>query len=151
MMRVAAHGLDVDVPPGWEARILRREAQSFGEQPRPVVHLANFPLPEHRGDFGAGVVETMRGRDVFVVMFEYEPESVHQPLFRHRGVPRLRAADFSARRLQRTLPGQAGAQVFFAVATRAFCLYVVVADGRLVHQAAAHVNAAIAKFGIAPR
>jgi hypothetical protein len=151
MMRLSAHGLDVDVAPGWEARILRREAQSFGEQPRPVVHLANFPLPEHRDDFGAGVVETMRGRDLFVVIFEYESESVHQPLFRHRGLPRLVAADFSARRLQRTLPGQAGAQVFFAEAGRAFCLYVVVADGRQVRRAVATVNATVAKFGIAPR
>ena len=149
-MRLSAHGLDVDVPPGWEARILRREAQSFGEQPRPVVHLANFALPEQRGDFGAGVVEAMSGRDVFVVMFEYGADSVGRPLFRHQGMPRLTASDFSARRLQRTLPGQAGAQHFFTVGGRAFCLYTVVADGRYVRRAAAQVNAAVEAFRIVP-
>jgi hypothetical protein len=149
-MRLSAHGLDVDVPPGWEARILRREAQAFGEQPRPVVHLANFALPEQRGDFGAGVVEAMRGRDVFVVMFEYGSESVGTPLFLHHGMPRLAATDFSARRLQRTLPGQAGAQLFFTVGGRAFCLYAVVADARNVRGASAEVNSAVAAFRIVP-
>jgi len=150
-MRLSAHGLDVDVPPGWEARIMRREVQSFGEQPRPVVHLANFSLPEERGDFGAGVVERMRGRDTFVVVFEYGPDSVGQPLFRHQGFPRLTPKHFSARRLQRTLPGQAGAQLFFTAGGRAFCLYAVLADGRNVRTAAAQLNAAVAGFGVVPR
>ena len=150
-MRLSAHGLEVDVPPGWEARIMRREVQAFGEQPRPVVHLANFPLPEHRGDFGAGVVEKMQDADVFVAMFEYGPESLGQPLFAHQGVPRLRPSHLSARRLQRTMPGQAGAQLFFTAGRRAFCLYVVVADSRQVRQAASSVNAAVVKFGIVPR
>jgi hypothetical protein len=150
-VRVAAHGLDVDVPPGWEARIMRRGVQSFGEQPRPVVHMANFALPEGRGDFGAGVVETMGGRDVFVVVFEYGPESVGQPLFRHRGLPRLRADHFSSRRLQRAIPGQAGAQLFFTAAGRAFCLYAVLGDARNARHATGQVNAAITGFGIVPR
>jgi hypothetical protein len=150
-MRLSAHGIDVDVPPGWEARIMRREVQAFGEQPRPVVHLANFPLPEQRGDVGAGVVEKMQAADVFVAMFEYGPESVGQPLFAHEGLPRLRPSHFSARRLQRTMPGQAGAQLFFTAARRAFCLYVVVADGRQVRQAVPSVNAAVAKFAVVSR
>jgi hypothetical protein len=150
-VRLQAHGLDVDVPPGWEARILRRDADVFGEAPHPVVHMANFPLPEQRGDFGAGVVEQMGGNDVFVVMFEYGAESANQPLFRHRGIPQLRASDFDPHRLQRTLPGQAGAQLFFNDGGRAFCLYVVVADSRRARFAAAHVNSVVTKFGIAPR
>jgi hypothetical protein len=150
-MRLSAHGLDVDVPPGWEARILRRDVQSFGEQPRPVVHLANFALPEHRGDFGANVVETMRGKDVFVVVFEYGPDAVGQPLFSHQGMPRLTPKHFSARRLQRTIPGQAGAQLFFTAGGRAFCLYVVLGDGRNVRAATGQVNAAVTGFGIVPQ
>jgi hypothetical protein len=150
-MRLSAHGLDVDVPPGWEARIMRRDVQAFGEHPAPVVHLANFPLPEQRGDFGAGVVEKMQDADLFVVMFEYGRESVGQPLFAHQGVPTLRASDFSARRLQRTIAGQAGAQQFFTVGRRAFCLYVVVGDGRRARQAATNVNTTVGKFGIVPR
>jgi hypothetical protein len=150
-VRLSAHGLDVDVPPGWEARILRRDADVFGEDPHPVVHMANFPLPEQRGDFGAGVVEQMRGSDVFVAMFEYGTASAHQPLFRHRGVPQLQASDFDPHRLQRTMPGQAGAQLFFNTGGRAFCLYVVVADSRRARFAAAHVNSVVAKFGITPK
>jgi len=149
-MRLSAHGLDVDVPPGWEVRILRRGVVAFGEQPRPVVHVANFPLPEHRGDFGAGVVEAMGGRDVFVVLFEYEPASSRQPLFRHHGLPRLAPADFDPRRLQRTLPRQAGAQRFFSSGGRAFCLYTVVADVRNVPVAASQVNNVLARLRIVP-
>jgi hypothetical protein len=150
-MRLSAHGLDVDVPAGWEARIMRRDVQAFGETPRPVLHMANFSLPERRGDFGAGVVEHMKDDDVFVVVFEYGPESVGQALFRHVGVPRLRPADFSAHRLQRTLPGQAGAQMFFQANGRAFCIYAVVADGRTVRNATAHVNAAVEQVGVGKR
>jgi hypothetical protein len=150
-VRLSAHGLDVDVPPGWEARIMRREVTAFGEQPRPVVHLANFALPEDRGDFGAGVVDAMRSGDMFLVLFEYGPESVGQPLFRHQGVPQLSPKHFSGRRLQRTRPGQVGAQLFFTAANRAFCLYVVLAGARDVRYSAGRVNAAIGGFGIAPR
>jgi hypothetical protein len=150
-VRLSAHGLDVDVPPGWEGRIMRREVTAFGERPRPVVHIANFALPEERGDFGAGVVDAMHRGDMFVVMFEYGPESVGQPLFRHQGVPQLSPKHFSARRLQRVLPGQVGAQLFFTAANRAFCLYVVLAGPRDVRYSAGQVNAAINGFGIAPR
>jgi hypothetical protein len=140
MMRVAAHGLAIDVPPGWEVRIQRRKIATFGEQAEPIVHLANFPLPEQRGDFGAGVVERMRDRDVFVVLFEYGAESVGQPLFRRQGFPRLTTRHFSPRRLQRTLPGQAGAQFFFTANGRAFCLYVVVAEAANTAYAVHDVN-----------
>ena len=90
------------------------------------MHLANFALPEQRGDFGSGAVDVMRSGDVLVVLFEYGPESIGQALFRRRGVPRnLRPDMFSGSALQRTVPGQAGTQIFFTEADRAFCLYVV--------------------------
>jgi hypothetical protein len=139
-MRVSAHGLELDVPRGWEARIQRRDVVAFGEATQPIVHLANFPLPEQRGDFGAGVVETMRDRDTFVVLFEYGSESVGTALFRHQGVPRLTPRHFNARRLQRTIPGQVGTQLFFTAGNRAFCLYAVVAGTRNVPVAVADVN-----------
>lgn len=150
-MRVAAHGLGLDVPPGWEARIQRRDVATFGEQSQPVVHAANFPLPEERGDFGAGVVDTMRGRDVFVVLFEYGPGSVGQPLFRRHGFPRLTTKHFSPRRLQRTIPGQAGAQLFFTANGRAFCLYVVVGDARNVAYAVVDVNKVVTAMHVEAR
>src|SRR5262245_24189017 len=110
MPRLVAHGVAVEVPRGWEGRIIRRASLNPLEQSQTVVHLASFPLPEQRGDFGVGVTELMRSGDVFVTLFEYGPESLGQPLFASQGVPQLTAADFSPKRLQRTLSGQVGCQ-----------------------------------------
>ena len=139
MPRLVAHGVAVDVPRGWEGRILRRASVNPVEQARTVVHVASFPLPEERGDFGVGVTDLMRSGDVFVTLFEYGPESLGQPLFASQGVPQLTPADFSARRLQRTLSGQVGCQHFFTVGGRPFCLYVVIA-GRI------HVRALVTEL-----
>ena len=130
MTRLAAHGIGVDVPHGWEGRIVRRAAANPAEHARPVVHVASFPMPEARGDFGVGVTELMRSGDAFVTLFEYGPESLGRPLFATKGVPNLTIAQFTSKRLQRTLPGQVGCQLFFTAEGRPFCLYVVVA-GRL--------------------
>ncbi|HEX5615923.1 MAG TPA: hypothetical protein VFZ83_12295 [Acidimicrobiia bacterium] len=144
-LRLAAHGLDVALPAGWEGRIRRRAATAPGERTYPVVHLATVPLPEERGDFGGFVVDTLAGDDVFVTLFEYGPESVEKPLFATRGLPRqLRADHFSPRRLQRSLPGQTGCQIFFTEGGRAFCLYVVLGDRRQLARGVARVNALLA-------
>src|SRR5262249_54523941 len=100
------------------------------EQSHTVMHVASFPLPEERGDFGVGVTELMRSGDAFVSLFEYGAESVGRPLFAALGVPELTTDHFSPRRLQRSLPGQVGCQLFFTANGRAFCLYVVIA-GRI--------------------
>jgi len=123
-MKVERLGLTVDVPAGWDLRVFRRPAVAGGTV-NPVVHVANFPLPDDRGDFGSGVVERMRPEDVLVVLFEYDAEATATPLFARRGRPRPSPADFSQRQLQRTLPGQSGVQYFYSEAGRAFCLYVV--------------------------
>src|SRR5207302_8852974 len=78
---LAAHGLALGVPPGWEGRIQRRAISLTQERTRAVVHLANFALPEQRDDFGGGLTPAMRSPDVFVVLFEYGPESLGAPLF----------------------------------------------------------------------
>lgn len=130
MTHLAAHGVGLEVPSGWEGRILRRPAFNPAEQSRAVVHLASFPMPESRGDFGVGVTELMRSGDIFLTLFEYGPESVGTALFAALGIPRLTVGMFASRRLQRTLPGQVGCQLFFTANRRPFCLYVVVA-GRL--------------------
>jgi hypothetical protein len=135
-MKLAAHGVETDLPPGWEGRIsLRHQPQAsdrsrgtgaMGEVPKPVVHLANFALPENRGDFGSGAVDLMGSGDVLVVLFEYGPESVGKALFRRQGLPtQLRPQMFSRSALQQMVPGQAGCQIFFTAARRAFCLYAV--------------------------
>jgi hypothetical protein len=122
---VQLNGLNVALRPGWEGRILRRHTETEQETTYSVVHLATFPLPEARGDFGAGVTELMRSPDVFVVLFEYGPESLGSPMFRAQGIPRLTADQFSSTRLHRPLPGQLGCQLFFTEGDRPFCLYVV--------------------------
>jgi hypothetical protein len=125
MTQIVAHGLAVKLPPGWEGRILRRARGNPNERTRAIVHCSTFPLPEQRDDFGGGVTQLMRSSDVFVVLFEYGPESLGTPLFRTQGVPRLDAGAFDSRRLQRPMPGQLGCQLFFTANDRAFCLYVV--------------------------
>jgi hypothetical protein len=127
-VRLAAHGLAVDTPPGWDARIYRRAQTDAGEDNHPVMHAANFALPAERGDFGSGAVDRMRGDDVLVVLIEYGADSADTALFANRGLPRPRATDFDPRMLQRTLPGQSGGQWFFTDGDRAFCLYVVLGN-----------------------
>jgi hypothetical protein len=144
-LRLAAHGLTVGLPSGWEGRIRRRAQVAAGERTYPVVHLATVPLPEERGDFGGFVVDKLAADDVFVTLFEYGPESAEKPLFATRGLPRRLTADqFSPRRLQRSLPGQTGCQIFCTEAGRAFCLYVVVGDRRQISRALGRVNALLA-------
>jgi hypothetical protein len=139
-MQLAAHGLSVALRPGWEGRILRRSATVADDDTHTVVHLATFTLPEQRGDFGAGVTELMRSPDVFVVLFEYGPESQGSPLFASKGIPRLTAEHFSASRLQRPLPGQLGCQLFFSENNRPFCLYVVAGSRAYLPRIIAEVN-----------
>jgi hypothetical protein len=141
MARLAAHGVAIDVPRGWEGRILRRTALNPTEQSRTVVHVASFPLPEERGDFGVGVTELMRSGDAFVSLFEYGPESVGQPMFAAQGVPHLTPELFSPRRLQRTLSGQVGCQLFFTANERPFCLYIVIAGRIHVRTLVTELNA----------
>lgn len=135
-MRLSAYGITTDLPPGWEGRITRRTRPvrtggrsssigTEGEVPAPVVHLANFALPEQRGDFGSGAVDLMGSGDVFITLFEYGPESVGRALFARRGIPVLAPKMFEPSALQRTIRGQAGCQRFFTEAGRPFCAYVV--------------------------
>ena len=45
---LAGEGISIDLPPGWEGAIYRRQSE-VGEEPHPVVHAATFPLPVDRG------------------------------------------------------------------------------------------------------
>jgi hypothetical protein len=148
MTELIAHGVRVEVPHGWEGRILRRTAVNPVERSRAVVHLSSFPMPEERGDFGVGVTELMRSGDVFVTLFEYGPESVGTPMFAEQGVPRLTEKMFTSRRLQRTLPGQVGCQLFFTANHRPFCLYVVVAGRLHLRGVIAEVNTMLAALDL---
>ncbi|NAZ75684.1 hypothetical protein GTQ99_09680 [Kineococcus sp. T13] len=126
-MRLQAHGVGLEAPPGWDVRITRRapEGHDPGSRRRPVLHAATVALPEVRGDFGGGVTASLGAGDLFVALFEHEPEACATALFADRGFPVPTAADFQPAQLQRTIPGQSGRQWFFQVGGRAFCLYVV--------------------------
>lgn len=126
MSLLHAAGIAVDLPPGWDGGIAEAATLPDGAVRRSVTHLANFPLPEQRGDYGGGAVHLMGWADILIVLLEFDPVSTAQPLFSLRGVPRtLRPSDFSRETLQRRIDGQGGCQSFFREAGRAFCLYVV--------------------------
>jgi hypothetical protein len=138
MPTLAAHGIGVGLPAGWDGTIGVRDdgrpepvfgatGAPVGEvRAHPIVHLANFGLPSARGDFGSGAVELMGDRDVFVVLFEHEPAAASTALFRRQGMPRrLRAEDFDPYTCRRGIPGQSAYQGFFTENGRPFCLYVV--------------------------
>ena len=150
MTQLAAHGLAIGLPTGWEGRIQRRTATAAAEQTHSVVHLANFALPEQRDDFGGGVTPLMRSPDVFVVLFEYGPDSVGMPLFAAHGVPRVSAAMFGSKRLQRPLPGQLGCQQFFTANGRPFCLYVVAGSRAYLPRILGEVNVVLAGLEVGP-
>ena len=137
MARLTQQGLDVELPRGWDGRITsrgRREGEfrvsaQGADDAGALLHAGTFPLPDGRGDFGGGAVETMRRGDVFVALFEYDRDSAATALFSAQGVPRqLSPTDFDGRSLQRLIPGHLGVQRFFSENGRAFCLYVVIAD-----------------------
>jgi hypothetical protein len=127
-VRTAAHGLSVDVPVGWEARIVRPPESA------PYLHVASFALSADSGQFGAGVTAAMGSDGAFAALVEYVVDRHVQPdsgLFAsRRWQPRLRVAEFSHDRLQVARPGHLGAQRFFTVAGRPFCLYAVVSPVR---------------------
>jgi hypothetical protein len=129
-MKVRSRGIELDLPPGWEAEIDDGAGEGTGaersEVRTPRTHIANFPMPPVRGDFGSGAVEQMIDGDVLVCLLEEAAEAVGSRLHGRSGIPRLSAGDFSPQAMQRPLRGQSGTQVFFHDHGRAFVLYVVV-------------------------
>jgi len=147
MAKITAHGLSAETPAGWDGQIyVRRPLPAeellqtaaaddgleapIGESTAPIVHLANFALPADRADFGGGAVELMESGAVFIALIEHDPAVVDTPLFQHPVPWPLSPDDFSPEQMQRTLPGQAGVQRFFATNGRAFCLYAVIGSYR---------------------
>lgn len=183
-MKLQSHGIETDLPAGWEGRIALRTPPTLegaGSLDRsgppdvstrsavpstsavtrrghvdevifPVAHLGNFPLPDDRGDFGSGAVDVMQDLDVLLVLAEYGPECVGTALFSHQGLPtRLTPNMFSSSALQRTISGQAGCQVWFTVANRAFCLYAVLGRQSNASRVLPSAAATLAATRINPR
>jgi len=136
------HGVDGSVLTGVSAS---------AERTFPVVHLANFAIPDDRGDFGSGAVELMTADNLFITLFEYGPESVGQAMFAAEGLPRqLSAGDFNPKALQRTLAGQSGYQTFFTEGGRPFCLFIALGSHDNRAALAAKANTALASIVIEP-
>jgi hypothetical protein len=148
--QIAAMGMAVTAPPGWEAAIYRRQAV-HGAITYPVMHAATIALPASRADYGGGLVELLGPEDVFVGVLEFGPEAASTPLFSAlRSVPGLTPDAFRPQQLQRTIRGQAGVQRFFSVGGRAFCLYAVLGSIANRVKGAARANELIGSFRIDP-
>jgi hypothetical protein len=161
---LAAHGIGVTLPAGWEGRVFKRPLAgevgaaaaddapaAAGETTNAVVHVATIPLPAGTGDFASGAVEDLARDDVLIVLFEYDAGSATQPLFAAQGLPTsLDPDDFNPNVLQRTIRGQAGVQKFFHDQDRAFCLYVVLGAFAGRQQLVPRVNQVLATMTIEP-
>ncbi len=132
-MRLAAHGIALDLPRGWDGRIWTREGGG------PVVHAANIALPPADGDFATLATQTLPVDGVVVVLVDYGAADAGAPLYANAAPARIDAAELHPQTLLRRRPGQRGLQRFFTSGGRAMCLYVVV--GSAAH--AADLSAAV--------
>jgi hypothetical protein len=127
-VRVAGHGISIDLPAGWEARIFRREGGG------PVLHAATFALRDGDGDFGVAATGRMRADDMFAALIQYRVEHPIEPgkgLFEATRLPVApKAHEFDPMQLQVTRRGQLGRQRFFSHADVPYCLYLVIQPAR---------------------
>ncbi len=142
-MKLRGHGLEIDLPPGWEGKIYRREA---GQS---ALHAGTFPLPAGDGDFGTQAITSMPADGVFVALLEYDPDLAGVGLFAPSGKPgKVRSADASPKGLHRALKGKAGVQRFFTDGDRAFCLYIVMGQTTGGRQHLDHANSILRTLSI---
>jgi hypothetical protein len=151
-MRLTGRGIRAELPDGWEGQLDEGLALLEDGAVRPTVaHLANFPLPPGRGDFGGGAIMVMQPGDALIVLYEYGPESVGTALFATQGAPRfVTTDDFDRDVLHTRMPGMSGLQRFFTHAGRAFCLYIVVGSHVDRADVIAQINSVLAGLEIAP-
>ena len=166
-MNLAAQGVSIELPAGWDGRIYgRSRLEIIGSDEPPIsalavpaeqhfarVHTANFALPAEDGDFGAAATSKMGRNGVFASLVEYQPGDGLVPgvgLFAEAGPPpSLRRRDFRPDALLRALPGQAGAQRFFTANGRPFCLYTVLGSYARADQLLGELNPVLASLRIA--
>jgi hypothetical protein len=162
---LTAEGLSIDLPRGWDGRIRWVESDpaaalpaihlgvpvAAGGTPNAVLHVANFGLPAQRGDYGSGAVEKMSTRNVFAALVEFDAEAGATALFASAGVPRVRGANFGPNAMQRVMPRMCGAQWFFTVGHRAFCLYAVLGSYALRRPLAAVLDPVIQTLRVVAR
>jgi hypothetical protein len=152
MTRLADHGISIDVPAGWEARMsvpdLAPPAINL-----PVLHLADYPLTHARQSSYA--VETAaamgkRSGGIVVSLIEFGPDLANVGLYAPQGAPTLHPRDLDGRALQIPRPDQGGVQRFFSIAGRAFSLYVVASLDRATERRMTAANASLASLQVEP-
>jgi hypothetical protein len=149
VVKLAGHGIALEVHRGWEARMWRPHAEPPATA-GPVVRLANFPLPATRDTYAAEVAETLRPGDVVVSLIEFDRASANGGLYAARGAPRLRVEDLDPKALQASGPGRLGVQRFFSSGNRAFSLYVMAREGPRLRETLAAVNASLRSLRVGP-
>ena len=150
MVKIAAHGLEIEVHHGWEGRMWRPHA----DPPviaGPVVRLANFALPTTRDTYAAEVADVLRPSDVLVSLVEFDRASANTGLYAGRGAPTLDVGDLDPNAVQVAGPGRLGVQRFFSLRNRAFSLYVMAHEGRDLRHAFDVVNASLRSFRVGAR
>jgi hypothetical protein len=146
----AAVAAEAETAPEVFSEVEAAEAAVDPGTENPVTHIANFPLPPIRGDYGSGAVERMGPTDILICLVEFDAEAAGTELFATTGIPEFTAGDFSPNTMQRTIAGMCGAQAFFTEAGRAFSAYVVL--GSFTRRAALvpTVNELLADLEIEP-
>lgn len=147
MPRLHGHGLALDLPRGWDGAITKRaDAGAL-----PVLHASSMPLPAGRGDAGGGVVQHLGWGDVFVGLLEHEPAGAGTTLFASEGLSLPLPPDwFMPGALQGMRPVQSGAQLFFSLQGRAFCLFAVVGEHARRHRLVPRIDAVLATLAVEP-
>jgi hypothetical protein len=151
MTELSDHGLTIQIPPGWEARLSVPDLPPPAEN-RPVLHMADLPLGTRRSSYAVETAASMPPRTggVVVSLVEFGPELAGVGLYSPQGAPRIRRGDLDPRALQFARADQAGVQRFFSIAGRAFSLYVVATLDRMTEPRLAAVNEALASLRVQP-
>ena len=150
-MSVAAHGIAVDLPEGWEGRIFRR---AHGD---PTLHAGTFALPFEDGEFGSRATARIPPGGTFVTLTEYRPGQGLEPgkgLFAPRAVALpIARSRFKPNQLLVARRGHRGFQHFFTEGGRPFCLYAVIHEPPLTAARAdiGAVNSVLESLAIEPR
>jgi len=122
---VDGHGLRVQIPHSWEARIwASRDEASNPARDLAVIHAGSFALPHEDMHFGGLAPGKMRAGDFFIALVEYGKPSSDR-WFKARGIPLpVTWLNFRESFVRNAIPQHVGLQHFFSLGERTFCLYV---------------------------
>jgi len=139
---LAAHGIEISLPTGWEGRLFRRPMG--GEVAAADAHVEGVPAAAEEttprraaggddrpcagiGDFASGAVDQLGDQDLLIVVVRIRRRERRPVAVRAKGIPRkLGADDFSPNSDATPRSGASAAPSgFFNHEGRAFSLYVV--------------------------